>query len=99
LLRFFIFWRYLFLLFCVWLFQHGELMTHPLRRIDEACYHLFRLMNYIWDRQNLSYEGVRVHTHCYQVVAMTSEMGCLEYISECISLSQLTKERVRVRTG
>lgn len=61
-------------------------------RTDQACLHLFRLMNHLWKSQNLVHKQEPVQAKVYKVQAITPTMGLVEYVPGCYALSALTKQ-------
>lgn len=69
------------------IFKYGDDL-----RTDQACQHLFRLMNHLWKAQKVLHKGEAVEAHVYKVQALSARMGLVEFVPGCIALSALTKQ-------
>lgn len=61
-------------------------------RSDTFCMQIFTLMNKIWKHQGVKYKGFDVHAMCYNVAAVSQNVGILEFIPRCISLTNLSSK-------
>lgn len=53
---------------------------------DRAVIDVFKFMNYIWEKENVNYQGTPVSIFTYDVVPMGPNMGVLEFVEGCTPL-------------
>ncbi len=68
--------------------KHGDDM-----RQDVASMLTFRLFNHMWTTSKLSYERVPIRCHAYYCCATGENVGAIEYVRNCLPLSDLKQLR------
>lgn len=58
-------------------------------RIDMSVMQLFGLMNHLWSQEKLYYAGLPVHTRTYGVLALSPNMGLIQFIESCVPLKDI----------
>lgn len=60
-------------------------------RQDLACLHIFKVFNQIWRQNKLEYNGIPIHCREYGVLPLTEDLGIIEYVAGCASMTTLGK--------
>jgi hypothetical protein len=58
-------------------------------RQDAACLQIFQMMNRIWLREGVGLSGLPVQSRLYGCISINEQMGCLEFLPDCVSLNRL----------
>ncbi|ETO29976.1 phosphatidylinositol 3-kinase [Reticulomyxa filosa] len=59
-------------------------------RKDAMVMQVFKFMNHIWHRSNLTFEDKHVNVLTYKVVPMSPNFGCIELVPGCIALRHIS---------
>ena len=72
-------------------FNYIVKLGDDLRR-DSAIISMFKLMNYFWNKHSLKYnKNYDIQCLIYSVIPMGNDFGVIEYIEDCVPLSDLNK--------
>lgn len=66
--------------------KHGDDM-----RQDMACLITFEMMNLLWKNNQLEYQGVYVESFVYPCMALSSTIGVIQPVEDCMALSPTRK--------
>lgn len=69
------------------IFKYGDDL-----RTDQACLHVFRLMNHLWKSSNIELKSEFVQAKVYKIQPINSKMGLVEFVPGCTPLSAMSKE-------
>eukprot|EP00808_Paulinella_micropora_P017305 g1757.t1 len=58
-------------------------------RQDMLCLQIFRMFNHWWALEKISYRNCPVQVHTYGCLALTEEMGILEFVPGCKPVSEI----------
>eukprot|EP01083_Nonionella_stella_P072790 196384_1 len=56
---------------------------------DASCMLMFKFMNHLWKNENVNYNGMLINILTYKVIPISSSLGCIEIIPDCIGLRDI----------
>lgn len=67
-------------------------------RTDLGCLQVFKLFNYLWRTAGLGFGGVAVQAREYGVVPIGPNIGLIEFVFGCLSLTKIEMLRDKIKT-